>query len=104
MYPKPVKLIKRILTISGSPNSVVLDYFAGSGTTAQAVLEMNVSDGGNRRFVLITNDDNGICSSITKPRIERVIEGYSYQSGNKVVNVAGTGGEFVMDLPEHGVI
>jgi hypothetical protein len=57
LIPKPVELLRRILRIAAGPNALVLDPFAGSGTTAQAVLEQNVSDGGHRRFVLIEADD-----------------------------------------------
>lgn len=73
--PKPVRLISRILEISSSENSVILDFFAGSGTTAQAVLELNKADGGNRTFILCTNNENRICEGITYPRIKTVITG-----------------------------
>ena len=52
-YPKPSRLISRIIQIATAPDSIVLDSFAGSGTTAHAVLNMNKSDGGNRRFILV---------------------------------------------------
>ena len=86
MYPKPVRLIKRVLALASKRDSLVLDYFAGSGTTAQAVLEVNVEDGGNRRFILITNNEQNICDEVTCPRIQKVIEGYG--------ETKGTGGEF----------
>ena len=53
----------------------VLDFFAGSGTTAQAVLELNRRDGGSRRFILCTNNENGICRDITYQRVRTVITG-----------------------------
>ena len=56
-------------------NSIILDFFAGSGTTAHAVLELNKEDGGNRRFILCTNNENGICENVTYPRIKTVITG-----------------------------
>ena len=72
--PKPTDLIKRCIKIA--PNdSIVLDFFAGSGTTAQAVLELNKEDGGNRKFILCTNNENGICENITYQRIKTVITG-----------------------------
>ena len=74
-YPKPVRLIKRFLQIATDKDSVVLDFFAGSGTTAQAVLELNREDGGNRRFILCTNNENGICENVTYPRVKTVITG-----------------------------
>lgn len=72
--PKPVELVKRCLSI-GPPDAVVLDFFAGSGTTGQAVLELNREDGGSRRFLLCTNDENGICQQVTYPRLKTVITG-----------------------------
>ena len=73
--PKPVRLIERILQIASNKNSVVLDFFAGSGTTAQAVLELNKQDGGSRRFILCTNNENNICEEVTYQRIKTVITG-----------------------------
>lgn len=72
--PKPTDLIRRCLTIAGK-SSVVLDFFAGSGTTGQAVLEMNIEDGGNRRFILCTNNQNGICENVTYQRMKTFITG-----------------------------
>lgn len=74
-FPKPTSLIKRLLEIGGSKDSIVLDFFAGSGTTGQAVLELNQEDGGNRKFILCTNNENDICTSITYPRLKTVITG-----------------------------
>ena len=72
--PKPVELIKFLLEHTES--NTVLDFFAGSGTTAQAVLEQNEEDGKNRQFILCTNNENNICEDITYKRIKKVIEGY----------------------------
>lgn len=72
--PKPTDLIRRCLTIAGK-SSVVLDFFAGSGTAGQAVLKMNIEDGGNRRFILCTNNQNGICENVTYQRLKTVITG-----------------------------
>lgn len=74
-YPKPVRLIKRFLQIATDKDSIILDFFAGSGTTGQAVLELNREDGGNRRFILCTNNENQICENVTYPRIKTVITG-----------------------------
>ena len=87
-YPKPVRLIERILQIASDPDSIILDSFAGSGTTAHAVLNMNKVDGGNRKFILIEMMD--YADSITAERVKRVIDGYG--EGKKVVE--GTGGSF----------
>lgn len=78
--PKPIKLIQRCLEIS-SKNATVLDFFAGSGTTAQAVLALNKDDGGNRKFILCTNNENNICEEVTYERIKRVIHGYADVEG-----------------------
>jgi adenine-specific DNA-methyltransferase len=85
-----VKLIKRILQIAGKKDSCILDFFAGSGTTGQAVLEMNKEDGGNRQFVLITNNEENIANGITQPRLEKVINGYTHSKSKK--EISGTGG------------
>jgi adenine-specific DNA-methyltransferase len=82
--PKPVGLVERILQIATDPDSIILDSFAGSGTTAHAVLNMNKSDGGNRKFILVEMMD--YAETITAERVRRVIGGY----GDK----AGTGGGF----------
>ena len=73
--PKPVSLIKHILKIASQKDSVILDFFAGSGTTGQAVMELNEEDGGNRQFILVTNNENNIGEKITRERLYRVIKG-----------------------------
>lgn len=77
--PKPVRLIKRVLEIATDKNSIVLDSFAGSGTTAQALLELNKSDGGNRKFILVEMED--YAERITAERVKRVIDGYADKEG-----------------------
>lgn len=88
-YPKPVKLIKSLISfykktrfdeeagenISVNEPLTILDFFAGSGTTGQAVLELNQEDGGNRKFILCTNNENNICTDVTYPRLKTVITG-----------------------------
>ena len=76
-YPKPVSLIKDIISLFPN-NAIILDFFAGSGTTAQAVLELNNDDYGCRKFILCTNNQNKICEDITYNRIKKVIQGYTY--------------------------
>lgn len=73
---KPVKMLKELINYHTNKNSVVLDFFAGSGSTAQAVLELNKEDNGNRKFILCTNNENNICEEITYKRIKNVIDGY----------------------------
>lgn len=86
--PKPPRLIERILQIAGDREALILDSFAGSGTTAHAVLNMNKADGGHRRFILVEMMD--YAESITAERVRRVIDGYS--EGKSAVE--GTGGGF----------
>lgn len=73
--PKPTGLIKKIIDLAGDKDSLILDFFAGSGTTAHSVLEKNKEDGGSRHFILCTNNDGNICSEVTYPRICTVITG-----------------------------
>ena len=86
--PKPPRLVERVLQIAGSQNTLVLDSFAGSGSTAHAVLNMNKADGGNRKFILVEMMD--YADSITAERVKRVIDGY----GEDKKAVEGTGGNF----------
>ena len=86
--PKPHRLIEFVLKIAGSDNALVLDSFAGSGTTAHAVLNMNKTDGGPRKFILVEMMD--YADSITAERVKRVIQGY----GEGKNAVEGTGGNF----------
>lgn len=79
--PKPVRLIERVLKLASNPNSIILDFFAGSGTTGQAVIQMNAEDGGHRQFILCTNNENSICEEVTYERIKRVITGYGETAG-----------------------
>ena len=74
-FPKPTKLIQQLLDQTTTKDSIILDFFAGSGTTGQAVLELNREDGGNRRFMLCTNNEANICEDITYPRVKTVITG-----------------------------
>lgn len=76
-YPKPVRLISRILDIATNDKSIVLDSFAGSGTTAHAVLNANKKDGGNRRFILVECEN--YADTLTAERVRRVMNGYDYE-------------------------
>ena len=86
--PKPHRLIEFVLKVAGSKDSLILDSFAGSGTTAHAVLNMNKADGGHRKFILVEMGD--YADSITAERVKRVIHGY----GEGKNAVPGTGGNF----------
>lgn len=92
--PKPVRLIQQMLLIATDEDSIILDSFAGSGTTAHAVLEMNKEDGGNRKFILVEMEDE-IARKVTAERVKRVIKGYTYKnSKSEDVKVEGIGGGF----------
>jgi DNA modification methylase len=112
-FPKNVEVIENIVRLltASSGNHIILDFFAGSGTTGHAVLELNKEDGGRRQFILVTNnevtdktrhqlraegknteeiEEQGICRAVTYPRLQKVIEGYTNPKGEKV---PGTGGK-----------
>jgi site-specific DNA-methyltransferase (adenine-specific)/adenine-specific DNA-methyltransferase len=89
-FPKAPDLIQRLITQVTDKDSLVLDSFAGSGTTAHAVLKQNAEDGGNRRFILVEMDEN-IAENVTRERVKRVAEGYTNARGQAV---AGLGGGF----------
>jgi adenine-specific DNA-methyltransferase len=78
---KPVKMLKQLINYHKKKNAVVLDFFAGSGSTAQAVLALNEEDGGIRKFIIATNNEGKIASDITYPRIKNVINGYNGSPG-----------------------
>ena len=86
--PKPVKLLVELFRATSKPSSIVLDFFAGSGTTGQAVLELNKQDGGNRQFILCTNNEitditpNGIAYDVTSKRLKRVMTGECYDGSS----------------------
>jgi len=80
--PKPTKLIERVLQLATDSDSIVLDSFAGSGTTAHAVLSLNARDGGSRNFILVECED--YANSLTAERVRRVINGYEYEGTHRV--------------------
>ena len=90
--PKPTSLIQRILRISTKPDDLILDSFAGSGTTGHAVLATNKEDGGNRKFILVEMDPQ-IAKDVTAERLRRVIQGYN-KNGDPEKPVEGLGGGF----------
>jgi len=97
--PKPTTLIQHLINIGASePDAIILDFFAGSGTTAQAVLNLNKEDGGNRRFILVSSTeatadapDKNLCRDVCAERVRRVISGYTNKKGQAV---DGLGGDF----------
>jgi len=100
-YPKPSTLIRYLLSLCFDPetneypnNFIVLDSFAGSGTTAHAVLDLNKEDGGNRKFILVELEKN-IAKNVTAERVKRVAKGYLYKKNNgETAKVLGLGGGF----------
>lgn len=82
--PKPIKLIQRVISIVGDKYSKILDFFAGSGTTLHATMQLNAEDGGHRTCILCTNNENNICEEVTYERNKRVIEGYTKPNGEFV--------------------
>lgn len=86
-YPKPMNLIQYLATIASYNDSTVLDFFAGSGTTGHAVMKLNSEDGGNRKFILCTNNENNICRDVTYERIKRVIAKEDYKASLKYFKV-----------------
>jgi len=88
-FPKNISFVKLLARLHPNKNATFLDFMAGSGTTGHAVLELNKEDGGNRKFILCTNNENKICSDVCYPRIEKVINGYKNPKGEKVAGLGG---------------
>ncbi|CAG0966515.1 hypothetical protein ANAEL_00937 [Anaerolineales bacterium] len=106
-YPKPLSLVKNLIAQAVGANDLVMDFFAGSGTTAQAVLELNREDEGERRFIMVSateatadDPDKNICRDVCAERIRRVMAGYGGREG--------TGGDFaylrVQRMPQEDVL
>ncbi|KKU12795.1 MAG: Methyltransferase [Parcubacteria group bacterium GW2011_GWA2_47_26] len=95
LNPKPLDLLIYLLESTMNKNSIVLDFMAGSGTTAHALLKINKKDSGNRKFILCTNNENNngnghkIAEDICYPRIKKIIEGYKNSNGEKVEGLGG---------------
>lgn len=71
-FPKPINLITTLISLINNKDSIILDFFAGSGTTGQAIIKLNKEDGGNRKYILCTNNEDRICEDVTYSRLERV--------------------------------
>ena len=90
-YPKSLHAVKDCLRVlSEKKDAIFLDYFAGSGTTGHAILELNKEDGGERRFILCTNNENKICEDVTYPRLKKIMTGYTNRSKSKVTGLGGS--------------
>lgn len=88
-FPKNVSFIKHLVSLHPNSSSIVLDFMAGSGTTGHAVLELNKEDGGDRQFILCTNNENKIATDVCLPRLDKVMNGYKTTSGKKVKGLGG---------------
>jgi adenine-specific DNA-methyltransferase len=105
-FPKSIYTVYDCLfaVVGERPKANILDFFAGSGTTGHAVLEMNKIDNGNRKFILCTNNENnnggkgGIADSVCYPRIKAIIKGYKNKKGNKIKGVSANLSYYKTDL------
>jgi len=90
-FPKPTSLIKALIQASTESDSqaLILDFFAGSGTTGDAVLQLNSEDGGNRQFILVTNNEQNICDDVCLPRLVNIIKGFTTPDS---IEISGYGG------------
>ena len=88
-FPKPLSIIKYLLNIATprAKDIVILDFFAGSGTTMHATMQLNAEDGGHRQCILVTNNENSICEKVTYERNKRVINGYTTPKGEQVAGL-----------------
>ncbi|MGO4344526.1 site-specific DNA-methyltransferase [Paenibacillus sp. MCAF9] len=102
-YPKPLSLIKVLVgqSTDGEKGHIVMDFFAGSGTTGHAVMALNEEDNGNRRYILVSSKEatkqepeKNVCRDVTSKRIRTAIEGYSYRTPKGIASVEGLGGSF----------
>ena len=82
--PKPYTVLSRVIDFASNKSSTILDFFAGSGTTLHATMQLNAEDGGNRQCILVTNNENKICEEVTYQRNKRVINGYTTPKGEEV--------------------
>jgi adenine-specific DNA-methyltransferase len=100
-YPKPLSLTQALVQQATRPGDIVVDFFAGSGTTGHAVLAVNGEDGGTRRFVLVSSTEateklpeRNVCRDVCHRRMEKAIRGYSYTTKKGLKEVPGLGGDF----------
>lgn len=86
-YAKPIELIKLFINLIANKKGIILDFFAGSGTTLHATMQLNAEDGGHRQCILVTNNENNICEEVTYERNRRVIQGYTNAKGEEVFSL-----------------
>lgn len=98
-YPKSQHaIIESIIAGTSNQDAIILDFFAGSGTTGHAVLDLNKQDNGNRKFILCTNNENNICEEVTYERVKRVMTGFKDKKGEKVEGLGGNLRYYKTDL------
>ena len=88
-YAKPMDLIKLFINLIVNKKGIILDFFAGSGTTLHATMQLNAEDDGHRKCILVTNNENNICEEVTYERNKRVIQGYTTPKGEEVPGLTG---------------
>jgi len=90
-FPKSLYAVMDCIkaVIHDRDNSIILDFFAGSGTTGHAVIKLNREDGGNRKFILCTDNENNICTNVCYPRVKKIIRGYTDSKGKKIKGLGG---------------
>lgn len=86
-YAKPIELIKLFINLIANKKGIILDFFAGSGTTLHTTMQLNAEDGGHRQCILVTNNENNICEEVTYERNRRVIQGYTNAKGEEVAGL-----------------
>lgn len=86
-FPKDEEILSEKLKSFSTNKSIILDFFAGSGTTLHATMQLNAEDGGHRQCILITNNENNICEEVTYERNKRVIQGYTNAKGEEVAGL-----------------
>lgn len=93
-YPKSIHTVHDMLKmiIGNNASAIVLDFFAGSGTTGHALFQLNQEDNGHRTFILCTNNENKIFDDVCLPRIKNIITGYTYNENGKIQHEKGLGG------------
>lgn len=90
-YPKPLSLLKYVISIGGDADATILDFFAGSGTTLHAVAQLNADDGGRRQCILVQQqEETKICETVTRERCRKVLTGYRSQKGEDVKGLGGS--------------
>lgn len=97
-YPKSLKAIKLIISMMPKKDALVLDFFAGSGTTGHAVAELNKEDGGNRSAILVTNNEGGIARNVTRERLARTLTGKNWADGKEHEPLQGNLSYYTLDF------